>query len=343
MKKPENNISRLVRAFTTIDNENEMKTFLSELCSPSELTAISERLKVADMLKSGNMYSDIAASMNVSSSLIAKIDDIIVRGKGGYDIGLRASKESAASYSYGSFASVYDLLTYDVDYESRVKYVTKLFKKFADINVNSVLDLACGTGTATSLLHDLGYEMIGVDSSADMLSQARQKKGDRDILYLQQDIKNFELYGTVDAVICLLDGVNYLLDEEDLLSCFKWVHNYLNPGGVFVFDVNTKHKLENILAGNIFNDERDGVFYSWENYYDSEENICEFNLNVFVRNGSSYKRINEIHYEKAYSDKKIKALLKKAGLSLMAVYDDLSFEEPVKKSEKVFYIAKKIL
>ena len=341
MKKPENNISRLVRAFTAIDNENDMEAFLSELCSPAELTAIAERLKVADMLKSGNMYSDIAASMNVSSSLIAKIDDIIVRGKGGYDIGIHASKETAASY--GSFASVYDLLTYDVDYKSRVKYVTKLFKKFADFKVKSVLDLACGTGTAASLLYDLGYEMIGVDSSADMLAQARQKKGDRDILYLQQDIKNFELYGTVDAVICLLDGINYLLDENDLLTCFKWVRNYLNPGGVFVFDVNTKYKLENILAGNIFNDERDGVFYSWENYYDSEENICEFNLNVFVKNGSSYKRINEFHYEKAYSDKKIKALLKKAGLSLMAVYEDLSFEEPVKKSEKVFYIAKKIL
>ena len=121
-----------------------------------------------------------------------------------------------------------------------------------------------------------------MDASEEMLAQARRKQGDRDILFLQQEMTDFELYGTVDAVVCLLDSVNYVLEYEDLLKCFKWVNNYLNPGGVFVFDINTAHKLENVLAGNIFNDEHDNIFYSWENYFDSDEKICEFDINFFV-------------------------------------------------------------
>lgn len=340
MKKQTKDIKSLVKAFAAIDNEDDMQRFLSELCSPAELTAISERLDIASRLKKGAMYSDIAAKTDVSSSLIAKIDDIMKRGNGGFELGLKAADSN--SEAYGNFAALYDLLTYDVDYESRVKYVIKLIEKFSDIKTHSVLDLACGTGTVTSMLSDLGYEMIGVDASAEMLAEARNKQGDRDILYIEQPMDSFELYGTVDAVICLLDSVNYVTYEDELLNCFKWVNNYLNPGGVFVFDVNTKYKLEHILAGNIFNDEHDDVFYSWENYYDSEENICEFDLNFFVKNGNTYKRINEIHYEKAYTDREIKSLLRNAGLELMAVYDDLSFEAPHKKSEKVFYVAKKI-
>lgn len=334
-----NNIKALINAFTQIDDPVDMNTFLQDLCSDIELVAIAERFAVAKRLKQGEMYSDIAAGMDVSSSLIAKVDDVMKRGKGGFEKGLEVLSNKAESYV--SFASLYDSLTYDVDYRARTEYVEELFKSFSDIPVSSVLDLACGTGTVSVLLNDRGYEVIGVDASEEMLAQARRKQGDRDILFLQQEMTDFELYGTVDAVVCLLDSVNYVLEYDDLLKCFKWVNNYLNPGGVFVFDINTAHKLENVLAGNIFNDEHDNIFYSWENYFDSDEKICEFDINFFVKDGSRYKRFNEIHYERAYSDREIKTLVKKAGLELVAVYDDLTRQPPHKTSEKVFYIAKK--
>lgn len=333
------NFGGLVSALININDALDMDLFLRDLCSDAELTAISERLEIAKRLKNGQMYSEIVSEMDVSPSLIAKIDDLMHKGEGGFEKGIAASLKDGSSYK--NFAEVYDILTYDVDYIGRINYVEKLFKNFSQIPVNSVLDLACGTGTTTSLLADKGYEVIGVDSSAEMLNQAKVKQGGRDILYLCQEMRDFELFGTVDAVVCLLDSVNYVLDDEDLISCFKWVNNYLNPGGVFIFDINTKYKLEQVLAGNIFNDEQDGVFYSWENYYDNEENICEFDINFFVKDGKEYKRFNEIHYERAYSDREIKKILKKSGLELLAVYDDLTENLPEKKSEKVFYIARK--
>lgn len=333
-------INELVKVFSSLTAPEDVKGFLADLCSDTELIAIAERLEVAKMLAKGEMYSDIAAKLNVSSTLIAKVDDVMRRGNGGFKIAADISNDEKTSYS--SFAEVYDSLTYDVDYENRVEYIISLMKKFSDIPVSMVLDLACGTGTVSVMLADKGYDVIGVDGSSEMLSQAVKKSGDREILFLNQQMNNFELYGTVDAVVCLLDSVNYVLEKDDLLSCFAWVENYLNPGGVFIFDINTKHKLENVLAGNIFNDETEDVFYSWENYYDPDEKICEFDINFFVRKGDgSYKRFNEIHYERAYSDREIKALLKKAKLELVAVYDDLTEQEPTKNSEKVFYIAKK--
>ena len=334
-------VKKLVDAFANISSPEETEQFLTDLCSDTEVVAIAERLEVAKRLFAGEMYSKIVKDMDVSSSLVSKVDDVMKRGCGGFEKAIKAAEIDNSSYT--SFAEVYDSLTYDVEYENRVNYIEKLFKKFSDIPVSMVLDLACGTGTVSVMLSDRGYDVIGVDASEEMLLQANKKQGDRDILFINQEMRDFELYGTVDAVVCLLDSVNYVLDEEDLLSCFKWVNNYLNPGGLFIFDINTKHKLENVLAGNIFNDEKDGVFYSWENYFDDEENICEFDINFFVKKrDNSYKRFNEIHYERAYTDREIKSMLKKAKLELVAVYDDLTEDAPVKTSEKVFYIAKKV-
>ncbi len=335
-------VEKLIQALSIIEDKAEMETFLSELCSELELSAIAERLQVAEMLCSGKMYSDIAASMDVSSSLIAKVESVMQQGPGGFKLALKKIKESENKRSYADFASLYDTFTYDVEYSRRLDYVETLLKNFSDIPVNTLLDLACGTGTTSVMLHDRGYEVIAVDSSAEMLAVARTKKEDRDILFLNQEMRDFELYGTVDGVICLLDSVNYVIEEDDLLSCFKWVNNYLNPGGVFVFDINTKHKLENVLAGNVFVDERDGVFYSWENYYDDEENICEFDLNFFVKEGSKYKRFNEVHYERAYTTSEIKFMLKKSGLKFLAMYDDLTENAPGKTSERIFFVAKKL-
>ncbi|MDP4119222.1 MAG: methyltransferase domain-containing protein [Bacillota bacterium] len=341
MKEKNKSIEELVKVFSAINDRKEMDRFLRDLCSEAELIAISERLSVAKRLKGGEMYSDIAGSMDVSSSLIAKVDDVMKSGKGGFSTGIRALESD--SVCYGTFASMYDSLTYDVDYKGRVDYIEKLFERFSDIPVHSVLDLACGTGTASVMLSDRGYEVIGVDSSEEMLAEARRKQGERDILFLQQSMSGFELYGTVDAVVCLLDSVNYVVDARELQKCFELVNNYLNPGGLFIFDINTKYKLENILAGNVFVDEYDNVFYTWENYYDNNEKICEFDLNFFMKDGdNTYRRFNETHYERAYTDREIKTVLEKANLKLVAMYDDMSYEEPNKKSEKVFYIGKKL-
>ena len=148
-------IQRLIDAFTNIDNNEDMESFLADLCSVGELTAISERLKIASKLKNGEMYSDIASSMDVSATLIAKVDDVLKSGGKGFDIALEAIEKDEECY--GSFASLYDILTYDVNYEERVEYVEKLFEKFSDIKVSSVLDLACGTGTTSIMLADKGY------------------------------------------------------------------------------------------------------------------------------------------------------------------------------------------
>ena len=243
---------------------------------------------------------------------------------------------------YTNFAYMYDKLTYDVDYPKWADYIEEIFK-INGVKPSLVLDLGCGTGSFCVELAKRGYDMIGVDISTDMLSCAKTKSESEglDILYLNQDMTDFELYGTVDAVICLMDSLNYVTLKNDIKRLFRLVKNYLNPGGLFIFDINSNYKLEKILGDNIFYDIGDDITYIWENRYDKKRKICEFDLTFFVKDGENYKKHEELHCERAYSVEEIKELIGLSGLKLQSVHNELSLSRPFKNSKRIFFICSK--
>lgn len=241
--------------------------------------------------------------------------------------------------SYGNFAFVYDALTDDVEYSKRCDYLEKLFSKHMDFKPSLIADLGCGTGTVCSILSDRGYDMIGIDSSDMMLSEAIKKRGEREILYLNQDMTSFELYGTVDVFLSMLDSLNYITSTDELSEVFALVKNYLNPGGIFVFDINTPYKYEQVLSDNTFTHDDNGIFYVWENFFDGE--YCDFLINFFVENDGVYTRFTEEHTQRCHTFKEMLDIIEKSGLSLEAVYNDLSFDDPTGESERIFFVVKK--
>lgn len=246
---------------------------------------------------------------------------------------------------YENFAQVYDTFMEDIPYKEWVCYIEKIWKKY-DKTPKLVAELGCGTGNMTIPLAKKGYELIGIDMSYQMLAKAREKatKEDVNILFLEQDMTEFELYGTVDSIISICDSVNYILEEDELLQVFKLVNNYLEPKGLFIFDINTIYKFENILSCNSFSQTTENSAYTLENYYDEDEMINEFYTNFFIQDEKTkmYHRFEEIHYEKGYTIEKIKTLLEKANLKVLAVYDEQTFNEPKEDSQRVFFVAQEI-
>ncbi len=241
--------------------------------------------------------------------------------------------------SYGEFALVYDKLTFDVDYASRCDYLENIFGRHKFQKPELIVDLACGTGSMCLELDRRGYDMIGIDLSSDMLNVAAEKSAGKNILYLNQDICDFELYGTVDVALCMLDSINHLTEDDDLDRLFALVKNYLNPEGLFIFDVNTKHKFEEILSDNIYTYEAEDVFYVWENNYENE--ICDIYVNFFVKDGEKYKRIEQAHSERYYSGEHLRHLAEKYGFSVEGVYGELTFDSPATECQREFWVLKK--
>ncbi len=239
---------------------------------------------------------------------------------------------------YNRFAYLYDEMINDVNYKEWLDYYFKIFQRYG-LNPKLGLDLGCGTGNLTTLFADKGIEMTGIDLSEDMLMVAREKAEGRDILYLNQDMREFELYGTVDFIVSSLDCVNYITDKRDLLKVMKLVNNYLDPGGLFIFDINTEYKLENIIGDNTFILENESVFCSWQNEYDKKRKICDFYLTFFCEENGIYHRFDEEHSERAYSIEEIRSVIENAGMKLLNVYDEMSFKKPASKSERVFFVA----
>ncbi|MCD7906183.1 MAG: class I SAM-dependent methyltransferase, partial [Clostridium sp.] len=186
--------------------------------------------------------------------------------------------------AYTSFAEVYDLFQDNVPYKEWCEYLAGLLTEYG-VRDGLVLDLGCGTGSLTELLAGRGYDMIGVDNSSEMLEIAMGKRdrSGQGILYLLQDMREFELYGTVAAVVSICDSMNYILEYGDLVQVFKLVNNYLDPGGVFIFDLNTPYKYRELLADNTFAEEREESSFIWENFYDQDEGINEYDLTLFIR------------------------------------------------------------
>ncbi|MDD6075013.1 MAG: methyltransferase domain-containing protein, partial [Clostridium sp.] len=194
--------------------------------------------------------------------------------------------------AYTGFAAVYDMFMDNIPYEEWSRYLISLLKEYGAED-GLVLDLGCGTGSITELLAAAGYDMIGVDLSEEMLQIAMEKKYEsgHDILYLRQDMREFELYGTVRAVVSICDSMNYILEQDDLVKVFSLVNNYLDPGGIFIFDLNTEYKYGTLLGNSTIAEDREESSFIWENTYDEEERINEYDLSIFIREeGDLYRK-----------------------------------------------------
>ena len=250
---------------------------------------------------------------------------------------------------YGAIAGVYDRLNADIDYKKWADFFEACFDKYLETRPEIILDLACGTGTMTRALALRGYDMIGVDGSEDMLSEAYIKgddEGVEGILYLCQDMRSFELYGTVGATVCCLDSINYLLTESDIEKTFSLVHNYSDPDGLFLFDVNSPYKFSNIYGDNAYilegERETDGsaIFCGWQNHYDEKTGLCDFYLSLFeqISDEETYARSDEHQMERCYTLDTLKVLLEKTGFEFLGAWSDFDFSEISETTER-FYIA----
>ena len=245
--------------------------------------------------------------------------------------------------AYSGFAKVYDLFMDNIPYEEWTDYVKELLAE-EGIKDGILLDLGCGTGSVTELLAKAGFDMIGIDNSEEMLDIAMEKRYESglDILYLLQDMREFELYGTVRGVVSICDSMNYILDDEDLLDVFKLVHNYLDNDGIFIFDMNTMYKYREILSDNTFAEDREESSFIWENFYDEEAEINQYDLSLFVQEEDGrYRKYEETHLQRAYEQKTVEELIKESGLELLHVYDAFTRELPAADSQRIYYVCRR--
>ncbi len=246
--------------------------------------------------------------------------------------------------AYTSFAQVYDIFMDNVPYTKWSRYIVEKLHTNG-IDSGYVVDLGCGTGKMTTMLADAGYDMIGIDNSIDMLGIALEKEDDR-ILYLMQDMREFETGEKVKAIISACDSINYIMEPDDLAAVFECVKSNLESGGIFIFDINTPYKYEVLMADNTIAENRDESSFIWENYYDVDEKVNEYDLTLFIRETSEdeddlYRKFEETHFQRCYELSEIKQLISEAGLVFDAMYDAYT-DEPVKEdSEKVTIIVHK--
>ena len=242
---------------------------------------------------------------------------------------------------YSVLASCYDRLNAAVNYREYADYLAEQLRRYGITDGSLVLDLACGTGNITLALAAHGYDMIGVDLSPEMLDAARRKAPGQDILWLCQDMRRFELYGTVAATVCCLDSLNYLTGRAGLQKCFSLVHNYLDPNGLFLFDMNTPYKFEHVYGTQQYLLEGKGVFCGWQNYYDKASGLCDFELTIFSENeDGTYTRFDESQRERCWSLKTIQSLLASTGFTLLSMQGDLDGSPVTETTERAYFICR---
>jgi ubiquinone/menaquinone biosynthesis C-methylase UbiE len=245
--------------------------------------------------------------------------------------------------SYYHLAEYYDVLMDDVDYDHWCSFIEKIYNAY-DCKPHNILDTACGTGNITIPMALKGYDIWGVDISEEMLAIAENKARNKklNIKFIKQNMTELALNKSFDSVLCMCDGVNYIVDEEDLFRYFKIVYNLIKAGGIFIFDISSRYKLANILGDNTLFQEKDDFCYVWENCFDQEEELLEMHLNFFIPQQGLYKRMEEYHMQRAYSEEHLIKLLSEAGFHNIKSYDDMKLEKPTNRTERIFFAAQKL-
>ena len=243
--------------------------------------------------------------------------------------------------AYHALAASYDRLTNDVDYEATVEFYMEILRR-EGANPRTAVDLACGTGSVTKLLAEKGYSVIGVDMSEEMLTQASQKVQNMENppRFVCQPLQHLYLPKAVDMAVCALDSLDYITNPDDCAEAIHRTYKALNPGGIFIFDVNTPEKLR-AMDGQVFLDEDDDVYCVWRGEFDEESNICTYWMDLFQRQGNAWRRSYEEHREYAYSETQLREYLKAAGFTGIEVYADRKFEKPGAGEQRIYFKARK--
>ncbi len=241
--------------------------------------------------------------------------------------------------AYGCFADVYDELTSNIDYKELAAYYDRIIQSHGK-NRGILLDLACGTGSVSREMKALGYDVIGVDLSTEMLSKAKEKPHDG-IEYLCQDMCELDMFGTFDAAICVLDSINHLENAEDILRCFKSVSLFCDPDGLFLFDINTVRKHREILSDNTFVYDMEDVYCVWQNFYSEELDRVDISLDIFKEKDGLYERLCEDFSEIALPIDDICNMLCEAGFKVIDIFDYLTENKGGEDCEKVLICAAK--
>lgn len=256
--------------------------------------------------------------------------------------------------AYTSFARVYDTFMDNVPYEEWADFIIEILREYG-IQEGRVLDLGCGTGSITRLLYQAGYDMLGTDLSEEMLQIAlekqpkeleafeEQRKEGAGILYLQQDMRELEIYPKVCAVVSCCDCINYILEPQELLETFLGVKASLREDGIFFFDFNTTHKYRDVIGETTIAEDREDCSFIWDNYYYEDEEINEYELTLFIKEGDEenlYRKYQETHLQRGYILEEIQNLLKEAGFTVLQIYDDYTKEAVTKDSERICLVAR---
>ena len=243
--------------------------------------------------------------------------------------------------AYEALAVSYDRLTNDVDYEATVDFYYEILKR-EGLAPRTAVDLACGTGSVSVLLAERGLEVIGVDMSEEMLTAAWEKTVDMENppRFVCQKLQELRLARGVDLAVCALDSLDYITDPADCAEAIRRVYRCLNPGGIFIFDVNTPEKLR-AMDGQVFLDEDDDVYCVWRGEFDGQRNICSYGMDLFQRRGNLWERSFEEHREYAYSAEQLTGFLKAAGFTHISVYADRLFEDPREGEQRIYIKARK--
>lgn len=245
--------------------------------------------------------------------------------------------------AYESFAEVYDLFMDNVPYDVWKDNLLGILARYK-ITEGLVAELGCGTGKMTRRLAESGYDMIGIDNSYEMLGIAMEYPAEG-ILYLCQDMRAFELYGTVAAVVSVCDSMNYIVEYADLVEVIRLVNNYLDPGGIFVFDLNTPYKCRSQLADNTFAENREQGSFIWENTFDETTGINEYDLTLYIQDEEDpdyFMRFEEVHYQRAYEIEAIKKALREGGMDLLEILDADTMTTVLEETERIYVIAREV-
>jgi len=255
----------------------------------------------------------------------------------------RGPRHEAAGYT--TLARCYDGFTKNMDYERRTEYLCALLCRAGVKRGDTILDLACGTGTYACALLRRGYDVIGVDASPDMLHIAREKAQTLDLaspLLLCQRLESLDLYGTAKAAICLTDSLNHLTQPTQVRKFFRRLALFLEPGAPFVFDANTLYKHEHVLADNTFVYEDGSTFCAWQNHWDAQTRTTQINLDIFMEEGNGlYARAQERFAERAYTPEELTRWLDKAGFAVEHIYEELTEQPPSHTAERIFFVCRR--